>query len=393
MTRTIYLDHNSTTPCAPEVVEAMAPFFSAQCGNPSSIHLLGREAQAAVTNGRELIANMLGCEGPEIVFTSGATESNNQVFSSCALSASKRRKVVILSIEHKSVLAPAERLSNLGFTIHTLGVDRNGTALVNSLDELLDEHTLLVSVQAANNEIGTKQPIREIAERAHACGALVHCDATQVLGKESLDVYDLDIDFASFSAHKLYGPKGVGALYIRHGQPRQLISPLLLGGGQEEALRAGTLNVPGIVGFATACSIARRNQPSDAERISRLRDQLETHLLSRIRGATANGDLHKRLAGTTNITIPGISADTLIANTPFVCFSGGSACSDGTVSPSHVLLALGLSREEARSTIRIGIGRYNTSAEIECACTQLLASVETSRDVPDLPVESKGNCQ
>ncbi len=379
MPRTIYLDHNATTPCAPEVVEAMAPFFSTQCGNPSSIHLLGRAAQAAVTNGRELIAHMLGCDAPEIVFTSGATESNNQVFASCALSASKRRKVVILSIEHKSVLAPAERLSNLGFTIHTLGVDRNGTALVNSLDEVLDEHTLLVSVQAANNEVGTKQPIREIAERAHACGALVHCDATQVLGKESLDCYDLDIDFASFSAHKLYGPKGVGALFIRRGQPRQLISPLLLGGGQEEALRAGTLNVSGIVGFATACSVARRNLPSDAERISRFRDQLERHLLSRIPGATANCALSKRLVGTTNITIPGISADTLIANTPFICFSGGSACSDGTVSPSHVLLALGLSREEARSTIRIGVGRYNSQTEIDSACTYLVTAVEQLR--------------
>jgi cysteine desulfurase len=379
MTRTIYLDHNSTTPCAPEVVEAMAPFFSTQCGNPSSIHLLGREAQAAVTNSRELIADMLGCEGQEIVFTSGATESNNQVFSSCALSASKRRKVVILSIEHKSVLGPAERLSNLGFTVQTLGVDRNGTALMNSLEELLDEHTLLVSIQAANNEIGTKQPIREIAERAHACGALIHCDATQALGKECLNVYDLDIDFASFSAHKLYGPKGVGALYIRLGQPRQLISPLLLGGGQEETLRAGTLNVPGIAGFATACSIARLNLPSETERISRLRNQLETHLLSRIPGATANGDLSKRLAGTTNITIPGISADTLIANTPFVCFSGGSACTDGTVSPSHVLLALGLSREEARSTIRIGVGRYNSQNEIDSACTCLVTAVEQLR--------------
>jgi cysteine desulfurase len=379
MTTPIYLDHNATTPCAPEVVEAMAPFFSTQCGNPSSIHLLGRKAQAAVTNGREMIASMLGCEAPELVFTSGATESNNQVFSSCTLSTGTRRKLVILSIEHKSVLAPAERLSNCGFTIQTLGVDRNGTALVDSLDELLDARTLLVSVQAANNEIGTIQPIREIAERAHACGAFVHCDATQVLGKRSLNVYDLDLDFASFSAHKLYGPKGIGTLYIRRGQARQFISPLLLGGGQEEALRAGTLNVPGIVGFATACSVARDKLPSDAERISRLRDRIETHLLSRIPEATVNGALSKRLAGTTNITIPGISADTLIANMPLVCLSGGSACSDGTISPSHVLLALGLSREEARSTIRIGVGRYNNQTEIDFACTCLVTAVEQLR--------------
>jgi len=352
--------------------------------------LLGRQAHAAVASSREQIASVLGCDAPEIVFTSGATESNNHVFSSFAIIAGKRRKIVVLSIEHKSVLAPAQRLSNLGFDIYTLGVDRNGSALVDSLDECLDEHTLLVSVQAANNEIGTIQPIREIAQRAQACGAFMHCDATQLLGKETFKIYELDLDFASFSAHKLYGPKGIGALYVRAGRPRQVLAPLLLGGGQEGALRAGTLNVPAIVGFATACNLASSNNSSEVERISCLRDRLEARLLNSIPGATANGVQSTRIAGTTSITIPGIPADTLIANTPLVCISGGSACSDGTVSPSHVLLALGLSRDEARSTIRIGIGRYNTNDEIDSACTNLLSSIQTLREAPGEPVRAEG---
>ncbi len=263
MPNTIYLDHNATTPCAPEAVEAMGPFFTLQSGNPSSVHQLGRQAHVAVTKARETIAAELGCDPSELLFTSGATESNNQVLSSCAWSADKRRKIIVLSIEHKSVLAPAERLSDLGFAIQKLGVEHSGAARLDSLDEFLDDSTLLVSVQAANNEIGTIQPIRQISDRVRACGAYMHCDATQLLGKEPLDVYGLGLDFASFSAHKLYGPKGVGALFVRQGNPRRFVVPLLRGGAQEGALRAGTLNVPGIVGFAAACTAARRDLSRD----------------------------------------------------------------------------------------------------------------------------------
>jgi cysteine desulfurase len=288
------------------------------------------------------------------------------------------------------VLGPAEHLSNFGFEVDRLQVDSTGTVVPESLDELLDERTLLISIQAANNEIGTIQPIRQIAELAHARGAYVHCDATQLLGKQPLDVYELGVDFASFSAHKMYGPKGVGTLYVRQGSPRRFISPLMRGGGQEASLRSGTLNVPGIVGFAEACNLARRHLSSDLPRIAQLRDGLETTLLDKVGGATINGSIPNRLAGTSNITIPGIQADTLIANTPRVCISGGSACTDGTVSPSHVLLAIGLSREEARCTVRFGIGRHNTKNEIDFACAHLISSIQTLRDTPDEPVHAKG---
>jgi cysteine desulfurase len=383
MQQIIYLDNNATTACAPEAVEAMVPFFASQCGNPSSMHQLGRQAHAAVTRARETIANELACDPTELLFTSGATEGNNQIFSSCACCGDKRRKLIVLSIEHKSVLAPAGRLSDAGFDIHQLRVDRNGIAILESLDELLDQNTLLVSVQAANNEIGTLQPIREISDRAHAAGAFIHCDATQLLGKHPIDVNNLGLDFASFSAHKLHGPKGVGVLFIRQGDPLRFISPLLRGGSQEGSLRAGTLNVTGIVGFAAACALAGRNFSSDIKRLTELRDRLEMTLLRSIPETVVNGAPSSRLPGTTNITIPGIPADTLIANTPNVCFSGGSACSDGTVSPSHVLLALGLSREEARCTVRFGVGRYNTAAEIDSACAQILTTIATLNRGPD----------
>jgi len=385
----IYLDNNATTPCAPEVVEAMLPYFTLQCGNPSSIHALGLKAQLAVTKARESMASFLGCDSSELFFTSGATESNNQVLLSCPPAGEKRRGVVVSAVEHKSVLAPAQALSEQGISIHKLPVDTSGCVLLNSLKDIINENIYLVSVQAANNEVGTLQPIQEITEHAHSQGVLVHCDATQLLGRKSLDLYELGVDFASFSAHKVYGPKGIGALFVRQGTPRRNLSPLLRGGGQEASLRAGTLNVPGIVGFAAACNLAHERIAPDALKMSRLRDQLETTMLKNIAGATVNGDQINRLPGTTSITITGVQADTLIANIPNICISGGSACSEGTVSPSHVLLAMGLSREQAECTVRIGIGRYNSRTEIDLACTSFVAVVEKLRNASRMSCESE----
>ena len=388
MQKPIYLDNNATTPCAPEVVEAMLPYFTQQCGNPSSIHSLGLQAQLAVTKARESMASFLGCDSSELFFTSGATESNNQVILSCPPAGERRRGVVVSTVEHKSVIAPALSLSEQGVTIQKLPVDAGGRVLLHSLKDIINENIYLVSVQAANNEVGTLQPIQEIAEYAHSQGVLVHCDATQLLGRKLLDLYELGVDFASFSAHKVYGPKGVGALFVRQGNPRRNLSPLLRGGGQEATLRAGTLNVPGIVGFAAACNLAHERIAPDALKMTQLRDHLETTMLKTIAGATVNGDLINRLPGTTSITITGVQADTLIANIPNICISGGSACSEGTVSPSHVLLAMGLSREQAECTIRIGIGRYNSRTEIDLACTSLVAVVEKLRNASRMSCES-----
>lgn len=393
MQKPIYLDNNATTPCAPEVVEAMLPYFTIQCGNPSSIHALGLRAQLAVAKARESIASFLGCDSSELFFTSGATESNNQVLLSCPSAGEKRRGIIVSAVEHKSVLAPAERLADLGFAISKLPVNKNGRVVLQNLHDTISKNTYLVSVQAANNEVGTLQPIREIVECAHSSGTLVHCDATQLLGRKPIDLYDMGVDYASFSAHKVYGPKGVGALFVRQGKPRHGISPLLRGGGQESALRAGTLNVPGIVGFAAACDLARRRIAADTVQLDRLRYLLEERLLEYITGSNINGDLSNRIPGTTSITIPGVQADTLIANVPNICISGGSACSEGTISPSHVLLAMGLLREQAECTVRIGIGRYNDQAEVDSACTHLLSSIQTLREAPDELVRAKGTFQ
>lgn len=379
MQKPIYLDNNATTPCAPEVVEAILPYFTQQFGNPSSIHSLGIKAQLAVTKARESIASFLGCDASELLFTSGATESNNQVLFSCPPPGEMRRGVVVSAVEHKSVLAPAQALSEQGVAVRKIPVDAGGGVRLEALKDIVNENTYLVSVQAANNEVGTIQPIKEIAEYAHLQGALVHCDATQMLGRKSMDLYELGVDFASFSSHKVYGPKGVGVLFVKQGKPRRNLSSLLRGGGQEASLRAGTLNVPGIVGFDVACSLARSRIATDSLKMSQLRDHFEKAILKGIAEARVNGDLTNRLPGTTSITIPGVQATTLIANIPNICISGGSACSEGTVSPSHVLLAMGLSREQAECTVRIGIGRYNSQAEIDSAYNSLVTAVERLR--------------
>jgi len=365
--RPIYLDYHATTPCDPRVVEVMLPYLTSDFGNPASgFHVYGRRAARAVEMAREQVAALIGAQASEIVFTSGATESNNLVLLGLTSSDQSRRRIVTTAVEHKSVLEPCRILHERGFEVVVLPVLPDGTVDLAAAEAAINEETLLVSVQTANNEIGTIQPIAVLAELAHRRGALLHTDAAQAVGKIPFDVEELGIDFASVSAHKLYGPKGIGALYVRSGLRRRL-TPLLLGGGQEFNLRPGTLNVPAIVGFGEACRLAREEMPEEARRVAALRDLLESQLANRIPGLRFNGHRTRRLPGNSSITFPKIEADVLIANVPEVALSTGSACSSGTIEPSHVLTAIGLDWEEAHATIRIGIGRFTTREEIERA--------------------------
>jgi cysteine desulfurase len=378
---TIYLDNNSTTPCDPAVVDAMLPFFGSEFGNPNSQHILGRRAADAVERAREQVADLIGCASSEILFTGSATESSNLVILGLFLGAKCRGSLVTSAVEHKAVLRPCEYVESPDTPVIKAPADRTGVIDLDALRHAMAPGVTLVSVQAANNEVGVVQPIAEIAELARTIGARFHCDAAQALGKIPFDVRGLGVDFASFSAHKLYGPKGIGALYLR-AESRHELGPVLFGGGQEGGLRPGTLSVPAIVGFGAACEIAGRVLDEEAARLGRLRDTMERDLLLQIPGAFVNGAEAQRLPGTCSITIPNIPADVMIANLPNVCVSNGSACTSGALAPSHVLLAMGLSREEADCTLRISLGRQNDEKGVRQAVRYMVeASMRLQRDI------------
>lgn len=380
MSDIIYLDNNATTPCAPEVVKAMLPFFSSDCGNPASPHLAGRMALRAVETARQQVADVVGCDSTELVFTSGATESNNLALQGAAERAElPRKRVLVGAAEHKSVLETCRSLTARGFVVEEMPVDGTGVVRVDAVKRRLGPDVLLVAVQAANNEVGAIQPIAAIAELAHQHGALVHCDAAQALGKIEVDLADLGVDIASFSGHKVYGPKGIGVLFLRRGLADFRIAPLFAGGGQEFGLRPGTLNVPGIVGMGVACEIASSALAVETGIMASLRDRLERCILHRVSGAAINGNLGNRLPGTSSIILRGIAADALIANVPQLCISTGAACTSGANSPSHVLLAMGVSREDAECTVRISLGRYTTQEDVDAAVEILSSAVSSLR--------------
>jgi cysteine desulfurase len=378
MADVVYLDYHATTPCDPRVVEAMLPHFGEAYGNPSSsVHAAGREAAEAVESARARVAGLIGAYEGEIVFTGGATEANNLAILGLARGAGgDRRRIVTSAIEHKAVLGPCRELEKQGFEVIVLPVDELGWVNLDAAKEAITENTLLVSVQAASNEIGTIQPVAQISQLAHERGALFHCDAAQAVGKVPVDVVDWDVDLLSISAHKLYGPKGVGALYVRGGAYALPLAPLMIGGGQERGLRAGTLNVPGIVGFGIACEVCRQLMPEESIRIAALRDHLEEGLLKAVPSMKRNGDLDNRLPGNSSLTFPGIDAESLILNTLDLAISTGSACTSGAPEPSHVLLAIGLDRNEARHTIRVGVGRFTTEEDISQATNSILRAFE-----------------
>jgi len=370
MSNRIYLDNNATTPCDPRVLNKMLPFFLEQYGNPANgFHLQGRSAAKAVDLARVQVANLIGAQSGEMIFTSGATESNNLAIMGLARRNRfpNRKRIVITAIEHKAVIEPSHKLAEKGFDLIVLPVDSQGVVSLDDALACIDENTLLVSVQVANNETGVIQPIKELADMAHAVGAYIHSDAAQAVGKISVNVMELGVDMLSISAHKLYGPKGIGALYIRGGVRSISLEPLTFGGGQEFGLRPGTSNVPGIVGLGEACSIAQAELHEDQQRIEALRDEFEIFLKETIPGLQINSGLVPRLPNTSNLTLPDVEADAILLNLPEVMMGTGSACTSGAIEPSHVLQAIGLDREQAHSSIRASLGRFTTSAEIDVA--------------------------
>jgi cysteine desulfurase len=345
----------------------MLPYFNETYGNPSNgLHIQGRKSAKAVDLAREQSADLIGARPNEIVFTSGATESNNLAILGLARfrQNAMRKRIVTCVVEHKAVLLPCKKLKEEGFDVVFLPVDKNGRVNLEEARKNINENTLLVSIQGANNEIGTLQPIKELAEIAHQHGAFFHCDAAQTVGKIQVSVDDLRVDLLSMSAHKFYGPKGVGALYVRGGSNSIPMEPIWYGGGQENGLRSGTTNVPGIIGFGETCRLTKSTLIEESIRFQGIRDKIESQITSKIPLSQINGVFAERLPNTTSLTFQGIDADALIYNSSDIMIGTGSACTSGAIEPSHVLTALGLSREDASSTIRISLGRYNTEDEI-----------------------------
>jgi cysteine desulfurase len=390
----IYLDNQATTPVDPRVVEAMLPPLTENFGNAAShTHSFGWEAEELVTVAREQVAALIGAEPEEIIFTSGATESNNLALRGAA-EAHRRRgdHIVTVSTEHAAVLDPCARLAREGFRITALGVDAEGLIDLDELSDSLTDETTLISVMAANNEIGVLQPIREIGALAHERGILFHTDAAQAVGKIPLDVEANHIDLLSVSGHKMYGPKGVGVLFVRRRDPRVRLLPLLEGGGHERGFRSGTLNVPGIVGLGKASSIAAEEMGLEAERTRSLRDHLLHLLTEGLEDVRANGSLQSRLAGNLNVSFAHVEGDSLITAVGDVAASTGSACTSAEQKPSHVLRALGLSDEAVRSSVRFGIGRFNTVEEIDRAAERFISEAKRLRAAsPLLHMEQGGH--
>ena len=360
----IYLDHHATTPVDGRVLEAMLPFFTERFGNAGSKqHRYGWDANDAVERARKQVAQLIGASTKEIVFTSGATESNNLAIKGLK---TDRRHVVTISTEHKAVLDPVRHLGQDGWRTTVLPVGADGLVDVKDVAAAVTDETAVVSVMAANNEIGVLQPVKEIAAIAHAKGALVHSDAVQAAGKVPFDVDALGVDLASLTAHKMYGPKGVGALYVRK---KVEAIPLFDGGGQERGIRPGTLNVPGIVGFGQAAAIAREEMASEAKSLSALRDRLLAGLQSRVDGMAVNGTMSARLPGNLNVSFDGVDGEALLVSLDDIAVSSGAACTQA--EPSHVLVALGLSKDRALASLRFGLGRSTTVAEVDYAIAKV----------------------
>ena len=374
--RPIYLDNQATTQCDPRVVQVFLPWFTERFGNPHSVeHVMGREAEAAVETAREQVATLIGADSREIIFTSGATESNNIAIKGAARFARQmgvaRRRIVTVTTEHKCVLESVADLSEEGFEPVFLPVRPDGLLDPDVLRAALAVPTLLVSVMAVNNEIGVIQDFFSIAAIAREAGALFHNDAAQAVGKIPLDV--AGIDLMSISGHKFYGPKGVGALYVRR-RPRVRLAPLFSGGGQERGLRSGTLPAPLIIGLGEACRIAAADMADDTTRIAALRDRLLGLLVQAIPGLVINGSRERRIAGNLNLTFPSAAAADLMRAAPDLCVSTGSACSSAEVEPSYVLRALGLDEATAGRTLRLGIGRFTSAADIDTAAAMLISA-------------------
>ena len=377
--RQIYLDHASTTPVRPEVVEAMAPYFTEHFGNPSSIYPLGQEASDAVAAARESLASLIGATPREIFFSSGGTESDNWALKGFArANATKGRHIITSAIEHHAVLHTCEALEREGFEVTYLPVDEHGLVSVEDFKAAIRPNTILASIMFANNEIGTIEPIRELAAAAHEASVVFHTDAVQAFGHEPIDVNELGIDMLSASSHKIYGPKGVGLLYVRRGVKLQ---NLLDGGQQERGRRGSTENVPGIVGFARAAELAAEEIVPERDRQLALRDHAIRRILEEIPSAKLNGSWESRLANNVNFSFEFIEGEGMLLQLAArgICVSSGSACTSGSLDPSHVLLAIGLPHEIAHGSLRLTLGRDTTLADIDFAVDSLKATLQHLR--------------
>ena len=381
MTRPIYLDYNATTPVDPQVVEAMLPCFTEHFGNPSSrTHAYGWAAAALVDDARRRVAAALGVQPEEVIFTSGATEANNLALKGTALAQAQRgRHIVTCATEHKAVLDPCRTLAAQGFSLTVLGVDRFGRVEPPQVVDALRDDTILVSLMLANNEIGTLHPVAEVAALCRQRGVLVHCDATQAVGKIPVNAAALGVDLLSLSAHKFYGPKGVGALVVRQRHRRGALVPLVEGGGHEQGLRSGTLNVPGIVGCARALELAVADCEGEAQRLHTLRNRLREGILGRLDGVVENGHPVERLPNTLSLSFEGVDGAALLVGLRELAVSPGSACTSADPRPSHVLEALGLPRHLAHATLRFSLGRPTTEEEVTAAVDIVVRHVQQLR--------------
>ncbi len=386
VTLPVYMDNQATTPIDPRVLEAMMPYLTSRFGNAASRnHSFGWEAEQAVEIAREQVARLIGASASEIVFTSGATESNNLAIKGVAEAYRERgNHIITQATEHKAVLDTCKRLEKYGFRVTYLPVRADGRIDLEDLKRAIDGKTILVTIMAANNEIGVLQPVREIGGLCHEKGVLFHCDAAQIAGKAPFNVIGDGVDMASLSAHKIYGPKGVGALYVRRRNPRVQLAPQIDGGGHERGLRSGTLNVPGIVGMGKACEIAMQEMAGEAARLRALRDRLKARLEAGLEYVHVNGTMEDRLPGNLNMSFAFVEGDALLMALNDVAVSSGSACTSATLEPSYVLKALGLNDSLAHSSIRFGLGRFNTEAEVDYAAARVIHAVRKLRELSPL---------
>jgi cysteine desulfurase len=383
----IYMDNHATTRVDPRVLETMLPYFTEKFGNAASrSHTFGWESEAAVDLAREQIARLIHASSPrEIIFTSGATESDNLAIKGVAEAYRDQGNHVITCVtEHKAVLDCCKFLEKHGCQVTYLPVDRDGLVNLKRLSEAISDKTILISIMAANNEIGTLGPVKEIGQLAHEKGILFHTDATQAVGKIPMNVEEMGIDLLSLTAHKMYGPKGIGALYVRAAKPRVKLRPLIDGGGHERGMRSGTLNVPGIVGLGKACEIARREMAAEAERLTNLRERLKKKIVDQLEEVYINGHSTERLPGNMNMSFAYVEGESLLMALKEIAVSTGSACTSASLEPSHVLRAIGVEEELAHTSIRFGLGRFNTEEEVDYTVRRVVEEVRRLRELSPL---------
>jgi cysteine desulfurase len=382
----IYMDYHATTPVDPRVLEAMLPYFTERFGNAASRnHPFGWQAEEAVEAARKQVADLIGAAAKEIVITSGATESDNLAIKGAArMYREKGNHIITVVTEHKAVIDTCKHLEKEGFAVTYLPVRKDGLVDLDQLRAAVTDRTILISVMAANNEIGVVQPIAEIGKIAREKGVLFHTDAVQAAGKVPFDVNAMNVDMASLSAHKMYGPKGVGALYVRRRNPRVLLTPIIDGGGHERGMRSGTLNVPGIVGFGKAAELCRLEMAGESARVGALRDRLNAHLHRELDEIYVNGSMEQRLPGNLNVSFAYVEGESLLMGINDVAVSSGSACTSATLEPSYVLKALGTGDDLAHSSIRFGLGRFNTEEEVDYVGAKVTSVVKRLREMSPL---------